>query len=183
MIASTRLVKITSTRCVGALIFLAFLVKNLFLLTTNVLFGIFTGVINYYYICSCKKDATWWACTLCTSVNEWPRDVERRSPWPKCYPHFFLSEFIREEGGQGSDSSVLYTNRSGQSRMEVAWDASAWLVAITITLVRVIAFVSSQHRSETKFGRVGGVGGRRRHSIVRLLFATDSRIFCPLREL
>ena len=130
--------------------------KNLFLLTTNVLFGIFTGVINYYYICSCKKDATWWACTLCTSVNEWPRDVERSSPWPKCYPHFFFLWFTREEGGQGSVSSVLHTNRSGQSRMEVAWDASAWLVAITITLVRVIAFVSSQHRSETKFGSVGG---------------------------
>ena len=30
--------------------------KNLFLLTTNVLFGIFTGVINYYYICSYIKD-------------------------------------------------------------------------------------------------------------------------------
>ena len=67
--------------------------------------------------------------------------------------------------------------------MEVASDASAEPVAITITLVRVITFVSSQHRSKTKFGRVEGVGGRRRHSIVRLLFATDSRIFFPLREL
>lgn len=68
--------------------------------------------------------------------------------------------------------------------MEVASDASPWPVAITTTLVRVIAFVSSQHRSKTKFGRVErGVGGRRRHSIVRLLFATDSRIFFPLREL
>ena len=40
--------------------------------------------------------------------------------------------------------------------MEVASDASAWTVAITITLVRVIAFVSSQHRPKTKFERVGG---------------------------
>ena len=43
--------------------------------------------------------------------------------------------------------------------MEVASDASPWPVAITTTLVRVIAFVSSQHRSETKFGRVGGGRG------------------------
>ena len=69
---------------------------------------------------------------------------------------FFLSEFTREEGGQGSVSSVLHTNGSGRLRMEVASDASAWLVAITTTLVRVIAFVSSQHRSEAKFTRVGG---------------------------
>ena len=40
--------------------------------------------------------------------------------------------------------------------MEVASDASPWPVAITTTLVRVIAFVSSQHRSEAKFTRVGG---------------------------
>lgn len=38
---------------------------------------------------------------------------------------FFLSELTREEGGQGFDSSVLYTNGSGQWRMEVASDASA----------------------------------------------------------
>ena len=38
--------------------------------------------------------------------------------------------------------------------MEVASAASAWTVAITITLVRVIAFVSSQHRLKTKFERV-----------------------------
>lgn len=44
--------------------------------------------------------------------------------------------------------------------MEVASDASAWLVAITTTLVRVIAFVSSQPRPKTKFGRVGGVWGK-----------------------
>ena len=54
--------------------------KNLFLLTTNVLFGIFTGVINYYYICGCGKDTMRLVCTHCTSVNEWPRDVERSSP-------------------------------------------------------------------------------------------------------
>ena len=51
---------------------------------------------------------------------------------------FFLSEFTREEGGQGSVSSVLHTNRSGRLRMEVASDASAWPVAITITLVREV---------------------------------------------
>ena len=50
--------------------------------------------------------------------------------------NFFLSEFTRGEGGQGSDSSVLHTNRSGAWRMEVASDASAWLVVITTTLVR-----------------------------------------------
>ena len=55
MIASTRLVKITSTRCAGALIFFAFLVK-LFCLITNILFGILTGVIKLYYICSYTKD-------------------------------------------------------------------------------------------------------------------------------
>lgn len=40
--------------------------------------------------------------------------------------------------------------------MEVASDASAWLVAITTTLVRVIAFASTQNRSKTEFARVGG---------------------------
>ena len=40
--------------------------------------------------------------------------------------------------------------------MEVVSDAPAWPVAITITLVRVITFVSSQHRLKTEFGRVGG---------------------------
>ena len=65
-------------------------------------------------------------------------------------------QFTREEGGQSSDSSVLHTNGSGRSRIEVASAASAWLVAISTTLVRVIAFVSSQHRSEAKFARVGG---------------------------
>ena len=41
--------------CAGALSFLAFLVK-LFWLITNILFGIFAGVINSYYICSYIKD-------------------------------------------------------------------------------------------------------------------------------
>ena len=50
--------------------------------------------------------------------------------------------------------------------MEVASDASAWLVAITTTLLRVITFVSSQHRLEAKFERVGGV------AIVRFRNAT-----------
>ena len=71
---------------------------------------------------------------------------------------FFLSELTREEGGQGFDSSVLHTNGSGRLRMEVASDVSAWLVAITTTLARVIAFVSSQNHSKTKFGRVEGGG-------------------------
>ena len=53
---------------------------------------------------------------------------------------FFLSEFTREEGGQGSDSSVLHTIVSGQWRMEVASAASAWLVVITTTLLRVNCF-------------------------------------------
>ena len=108
----------------GAYFFFAFLVK-LFCLITNILFGIFTGVIKFYYICSYKKDTMRLACTHCTSVNEWPRDVERGSLQAKRYPHFFLSEFTREEGGQGSDLSVLHTNASGQWRMEVASDASA----------------------------------------------------------
>ena len=41
--------------CAGALIFFAFLVK-LFCLITNILFGILTGVIKLYYICSYIKD-------------------------------------------------------------------------------------------------------------------------------
>ena len=44
--------------------------------------------------------------------------------------------------------------------MEVASDASAWLVAITTTLLRVIAFVSTQPRSKTEFARVGEVWGK-----------------------
>ena len=127
--------KITSTRCAGALIFLALLVK-LFCSIKNILFGIFTGVINSYYICGCGKDTMRLGCTHCTSANKWPRDVERGSLQAKRYPHFFLSEFTREEGGQSSDSSVLHTNGSGQSRMEVASDASACLVALAFTLAR-----------------------------------------------
>ena len=45
--------------------------------------------------------------------------------------------------------------------MEVASDVSAWLVAITITLVREIIPARAQRRSETKFARVGGVGEER----------------------
>lgn len=103
--------------------------------------------------------------------------MERSSPWPKYYPHFFLSEFILEEGGQGSDSSVLYTNGSGQWRMEVASDASACLVAITTTLVRVIAFVSSQHRLKTKFERVErgrSVAIRKSHCVESVAYVTNS---------
>ena len=48
-------VLITSTRCAGALIVSGCLLK-LFWLITNVLFGIFAGVINSYYICSYEKD-------------------------------------------------------------------------------------------------------------------------------
>ena len=146
-----------AARYAGALIFLAFLVK-LFCSIKNILFGIFTGVINSYYICGCGKDTMRLGCTHCTSANKWPRDVERSSPWPKYSPHFFLLHFIREECGQGFDSSVLHTNGSGQWRMEVASDASAWLVAITTTLLRVITFVSTQNHSKTKFGRVEGGG-------------------------
>ena len=51
-----RLVKITSTRCAGALVFSGVFGKNLILLTANILFGIFTGVINFYYIYSYVKD-------------------------------------------------------------------------------------------------------------------------------
>ena len=43
------------SRYAGALSFLAFLVK-LFCLITNILFGILTGVIKLYYICSYIKD-------------------------------------------------------------------------------------------------------------------------------
>ena len=43
------------SRYARALVFLVFLVK-LFCLITNVLFGIFAGVINSYYICSYEKD-------------------------------------------------------------------------------------------------------------------------------
>ena len=150
--------KITSTRCAGALIFLALLVK-LFCSIKNILFGIFTGVINSYYICGCGKDTMRLGCSHCTSANKWPRDVERGSLQGKRYPHFFLSEFTREEGGQSSDSSVLHTNGSGQSRMEVASDASAWPVAHLITLVRVIILADSLRRSEAKFGRERGAWG------------------------
>ena len=41
--------------CAGALIVSGCLLK-LFWLITNVLFGIFAGVINSYYICSYEKD-------------------------------------------------------------------------------------------------------------------------------
>ena len=49
------IVVITSLAASGRLFFLAFLVK-LFCLITNILFGIFAGVINSYYICSYEKD-------------------------------------------------------------------------------------------------------------------------------
>ena len=39
--------------------------------------------------------------------------------------------------------------------MEVASDASAWLVVLAIKLVRVIILADSLRRSEAKFGRVG----------------------------
>ena len=67
--------------------------------------------------------------------------------------------------------------------MEVASDASAWLVAITTTLVRELRSLAHKIAQKRNLGVWEGCGERRRHSIVRLLFVTDSRIFCPLREL
>ena len=60
--------KITSTRCAGALFFGVF-GKNLFLLITNVLFGIFTGLIKFQYFCSCiVNKIIWGLIALCLLV-------------------------------------------------------------------------------------------------------------------
>ena len=44
---------------------------------TNILFGIFTGVIKFYYMCSRIKDAVWLPCIHCTNDNKWLCGVKR----------------------------------------------------------------------------------------------------------